>query len=184
MEGGVGWWKQITQALDQVEFLILVLTPAALQSAVMRQEWRYARQRGVSVYPIKGVPDSVLDYGSLPRWMSKTHFFDLEREWTTFVNYLKSPRSWAKVPFMAPDLREGFVERHAEFSELKTHLLDPSGTDPVAITTALQGGGGFGKTTLAIALCHDDDVVTAYDDGILWATMGEKPNLQHALTKL
>jgi WD40 repeat protein len=42
----------------------------------------------------------------------------------------------------------------------------------------------LGKTTLAAALCHHEDTVTAFDDGILWATLGEKPNLLVALTKL
>ena len=86
LEGGIGWWRQITEALDNVEFLILILTPAAVHSPVIRQEWRYARQRGVCVYPVKGVTDTELNYRSLPKWMGKVHFFDLDREWDTFVN--------------------------------------------------------------------------------------------------
>ena len=35
MEGGVGWWKQITEALDKVHFLMLVMTPAAMQSTIL-----------------------------------------------------------------------------------------------------------------------------------------------------
>jgi TIR domain len=27
LEGGVGWWKQLTEAIDSVEFLVLVMTP-------------------------------------------------------------------------------------------------------------------------------------------------------------
>ncbi len=46
-----------------------------------RREWRAARQRGVNVYPVKGVPDDQLDYQALPSWMRKAHFFDLGR-WT------------------------------------------------------------------------------------------------------
>ena len=46
---------------------------------------------------------------------------------------------------------------------------------PLAITTALRGADGYGKTTLAIALCHDERVQEAYDDGILWVTLGEAP---------
>src|SRR5262245_48069197 len=102
MEGGIGWWRQITEALDVVQFLVLVMTPAAMQSPVARKEWRYARQQGVCVYPVKGVPDGQLGYDELPKWMRKTHFFDLDREWETFVNYLKSPSQTARVPFMAP----------------------------------------------------------------------------------
>src|SRR5882762_2219058 len=81
IEGGVGWWNQIEQELDRAEFLILVMTPAAMRSENTRREWRSARQRGVCVYPVKGVPDAELDYASLPNWMRKAHFYDPEREW-------------------------------------------------------------------------------------------------------
>jgi len=154
LEGGIGWWQQITAALDAVEFLVLVMTPAATRSVVARKEWRYARQRGVCVYPVKGVPDHALDYSKLPQWMSRAHFFDLDREWDTFVNYLKSPCHAARVPFMAPDLPEAYVERPAVIEALLNQVLDSSRENPVAITTALRGAGGLGKTTLAAAICH------------------------------
>ena len=32
LEGGKDWWQQITEAIDHVEFLVLVMTPAALGS--------------------------------------------------------------------------------------------------------------------------------------------------------
>lgn len=184
LEGGVGWWRQIAEALDVVEFLVLVMTPAALASPIARREWQYARQRGVCVYPVKGVGDGELDYGALPTWMSKAHFFDLAHEWDTFVNYLKSPCHARRVPFMAPDLQETFVDRPAPTQQLLSQLLDPHRDNPVAITTALRGAGGLGKTTLATALCHLDDVLSAFDDGILWVTLGQSPNLLEALVKV
>ncbi len=63
LEGGKDWWLQITEALDTVEFMVLVMTPAAMDSETVRKEWRYARQQGVCVYPIKGKPE--LDFNSL-----------------------------------------------------------------------------------------------------------------------
>ncbi len=36
----------------------------------------------------------------------------------------------------------------------------------------------------AIALCHDEDVQAAFDDGILWVTLGEQPDVLGGLTKL
>ena len=36
-----------------------------MQSEMTRKEWRYARQFGVNVYPVKGCPDAELDYDSL-----------------------------------------------------------------------------------------------------------------------
>src|SRR5947209_9206714 len=46
MEGGKDWWQQITEALNHVEFMVLVMTPAALQSPIVRKEWRYTHQQG------------------------------------------------------------------------------------------------------------------------------------------
>jgi hypothetical protein len=60
LEGGRDWWLQIVEALDKVEFMVLVMTPKALESPIIRKEWRYARQKGVCVYPVKGVSDSKL----------------------------------------------------------------------------------------------------------------------------
>lgn len=183
MEGGVGWWKQITDALDRVQFLVIVMTPASLQSETTRKEWRYARQQGVCVCPVKGRPDEELDYGSVPNWMRKAHFYDLDKEWDTFVNYLKRPCQANRVPFMAPDLPAGFVQRRGPLGSLCSLVLDANRENAVPITTALHGPGGLGKTTIAAALCHEDDVITAFDDGILWVTLGQKPNLVGELTK-
>jgi hypothetical protein len=167
MEGGVGWWQQITNAIDAVEFMVLVMTPEAMNSETVRKEWRYAKQQGVCIYPVKSAPDAVLNFAAVPRWMSKVHFFDLDQEWDTFVHHLKSPRQVNRVPFMAPDLPDGFVERPDESSQLLGYLLDSNRQNPVAITSALHGAGGFGKSTLAAALCHHGDIITAFVDGIL-----------------
>jgi WD40 repeat protein len=67
----------------------------------------------------------------------------------------------------------GFVERR-QLNEV-VELLERSATagGPGAVTTALRGSGGFGKTTLAQALCMDERVQRAFPDGILWTTLGE-----------
>ena len=72
---------------------------------------------------------------------------------------------------------ESFIERPREFEQLIAQLVDPKHKNAIAITTALQGAGGYGKTTLAIALCHDDRVIDAFDDGILWVALGQHPNV-------
>ncbi|HEX7329902.1 MAG TPA: NB-ARC domain-containing protein [Pyrinomonadaceae bacterium] len=164
---------QITEALDRVEFMALVITPNALKSDTVRKEWRYARQQSVCVYPIKGTPD--LDIDSLPRWMREVHIYDLEHEWNTFVNDLNSRCQTPRVPFMAGDLPEGFVRRPFEFDQLLRLLVDERREEPIAITAALKGAGGFGKTILAKALCHDERIQDAFNDGILWVTLGENP---------
>ena len=69
--------------------------------------------------------------------------------------------------FQARDLPKGYVPRPKAFDEIKHQLLNRGGNQTTAITTALRGAGGFGKTTLALALCHDAEVQAAFPDGIL-----------------
>ena len=183
IEGGIGWWNQIEQQLDRAEFLLLVMTPAAMRSENTRREWRSARQRGVCVYPVKGAPDSDLDYASLPNWIGKAHFYDPDLEWHKLVAHLRRGCLVTRVPYMAPPLPASFVPRPRETNAL-IHLLQTRETnDPIAITTALRGAGGFGKTTLAAAICHDDRVLDSFDDGVLWVTLGQSPNLLNELVK-
>jgi WD40 repeat protein len=184
MEGGRDWWRQIAEALDTVRVLILVMTPGALTSRIVRKEWLYARSHGVRVYPVKAATNEQLGLGSLPKWLSRVHWYDLRHEWKKFLTHLRTPGRNPRVPFQAPDLPEGFVARPVEFGLLRSRLLTPGQSEPIAITTALEGSGGGGKTTLAAALCHDDDILDAFSDGILWIKFGQSPDLTAKLKDL
>jgi len=183
IEGGLGWWRQIEDALERVEFLILVVTPAVLTSQVTRKEWHQARQSGVCVFPVKG-PGFCFEDAALPSWLRRVHIYDLDVQWPTFLAHLRRGCQTTRVPFMAPPLPAVLVARPREFGRLRALVLDERTGDTVAITTTLAGAGGFGKTTLAAALCHDDGVVAAFEDGILWCTLGQTPNVQGELTRL
>jgi hypothetical protein len=74
---------------------------------------------------------------------------------------------------MVEDLPDDYVPRPQEFDALIEMLLDQQHEEPVAITAALRGAGGYGKTTMA--MCHNERVQQAFDDGILWVTLGENP---------
>ena len=152
------------------------MTPNALKSSAVKQEWRYARKRGKHIYLVI-FPGCELDIASQPRWMRTIHWYDLryDEQWTRLTNDLQTTREIPRVPFMADDLPESFVSRHAECETLVRLLRDPTTEEPLAITTALIGAGGFGKTTLAKAVCHDERIKEAFDDGILWVTLSEDP---------
>ena len=53
LDSGIDWWRQVESALQRVEHLGLVLTPAALNSPNVEREWRYARRQGVQVTPVE-----------------------------------------------------------------------------------------------------------------------------------
>jgi len=178
MQVGEAWWQQIVAALtgEHVECMVLVMTPAAMRSDMVRREWRLARQEGVCVLPVIASPD--IDFQSLPQWIHAVHFTDhsIDEEWRRFIRTLEGPCHEKRVPFMAEDLPEDFVPRLNEFKKLVSSLLDYEREDAIAITAALRGAGGYGKTTLARALCHDERILEAFYDGILWVTLGENPS--------
>ena len=173
LEAGRDWWLQITAALDEVEFMVLVMTEAAVTSSIVSKEWRYARQRGVCVYPVKA--SERLDFAALPRWMRDVHFYDLDLEWTKLLNDLQTRCTRPRVPFMPEDLPPEFVSRPAEYERLLAQLLDPRREEPIPATVAIRAAGGYGKTVLARAVCHDERIQNAFDDGVLWVTLGENP---------
>jgi hypothetical protein len=88
------------------------------------------------------------------------------------LNFI-SARPAPTVPFMACDLPADFVPRPDEFEQIVAHVLG-AGSGPVAISAALRGAGGFGKTTLATAVCHDQRVRGVFPEGVLWVTLGER----------
>ncbi len=72
------------------------------------------------------------------------------------------------------------IGRDDVFAQLKMRLCSES--LPNLALTALNGLPGVGKTTLSIALAHDDDIRAHFYDGILWAGLGPDPNLPQLLS--
>lgn len=70
---------------------------------------------------------------------------------------------------LLPDL---IVGREADLRNLKALL-----TAPDMARLVVQGWPGIGKTTLAALLAHDDDLRAHFTDGVLYATLGEEPNI-------
>jgi tetratricopeptide (TPR) repeat protein/transcriptional regulator with XRE-family HTH domain len=73
----------------------------------------------------------------------------------------------------------GLVGRDEVFSQLKERLR---GGRSVGLT-AINGLPGVGKTTLAAALAHDDDMSGHFHDGILWVGLGLQPNVLGLLSR-
>jgi len=84
------------------------------------------------------------------------------------------------VPFQAPNPPASFIDRPEITVGLK-ELLVPSAGRQALVVSAIQGLGGIGKTALASFIAHDPDVQLTFKDGILWATLGQEPDLQQWL---
>ncbi len=80
-------------------------------------------------------------------------------------------------------LPPNYIPRPELLAEVRERLL--AGTGGLALTSAIQvkqadvlhGMGGIGKSVLARALCDDPEVQAAFPHGILWATLGQTPDL-------
>jgi WD40 repeat protein len=185
MAGGENWWTQIQDAIRGSETMVLCMSHEALASPVVADEWRYARREGTRIIPVLAAD---VDFSNVPRWMAKLDWIDFregapERDtiWAKFIGQLNTPHQRRSIPFNVPSLPEHFVARPNIFAPLLAQLLDNDRLNPIAITTALQGSGGFGKTTIAMALCHDIRVRDYFDDGILWIEFGQTPDLLRLL---
>jgi hypothetical protein len=105
-----------------------------------------------------------------------------ENLWPSSSNTAPPPRRRSDhcVPIALPPtsvLRAELLE-HARTALLAEPNPQPL-TSAVAIAkpTALHGMGGIGKSVIARALCDDPAIQAAFPDGILWATIGQTPDL-------
>ncbi len=71
------------------------------------------------------------------------------------------------------------IGRDEMMQQLKLRLFDSKNV----VLTALNGIPGVGKTSLAVALAHDDEVRDHFRDGILWSGLGPQPNVLSLLSR-
>ena len=183
--------QQIRQAIESAPYLVVVVTPGALRSEWVEKEWRQARQNGVCICPFKPTFSSEVieaEYRELrakwPRWMQQINTWDFEGYWREFVNVLQSPCKATRTPLLARSLPPNFVKRPSESARIIDGLLDGGRGNPSGKVVVLYGSGGFGKTTLARSVGHDEDVLAAFDGGVLWATLGKEPSVIAELTAM
>ncbi|MEH2181249.1 NB-ARC domain-containing protein [Nostoc sp.] len=81
------------------------------------------------------------------------------------------------IPFQAPSLPANFVHRPQVTIEIKARLLANTSNAGALLISAIHGLGGIGKTTLVTALAHDEDIQKCFSGGVLWATLGQEPDI-------
>ncbi len=65
--------------------------------------------------------------------------------------------------------------------QIEALVAQLTGADPLALVLSVEGSGGVGKTTLALALAHDARVRAHFADGVLWVGLGTQNDVAGAL---
>ncbi|MBW4542288.1 MAG: hypothetical protein KME43_24595, partial [Myxacorys chilensis ATA2-1-KO14] len=96
---------------------------------------------------------------------------------TIHHQYASERRSFGK-PLQMPPLPDYFVERPEHQQCVKSLLLQNDPNAPATlVVSAIYGLGGIGKSVLAAWLAHDAEIRTRFCDGVLWATLGQEPDI-------
>lgn len=78
-----------------------------------------------------------------------------------------------------PPLPPLVIGREEALGEIKRRL--GIGSVETRAVTVLQGWPGVGKSTTVSLLAHDSEIARKFPDGILWASLGEKPDIAGAI---
>jgi WD40 repeat protein len=81
----------------------------------------------------------------------------------------------AAVPWVVPILEPETIARPELVDQVVALLTEPTtGTVGVTTTRGLHGAGGFGKTTVAVQVCHRPEVRRRFPGGLVWVTVGQE----------
>ena len=120
-----------------------------------------------------------------PLFFPKGQYEKVEQFLACLAEFIPDGRGIVDLPRpVPPTCLDGFVPRREELNEAKGKLLRGSHAATAARSVALVGPVGYGKTTLARALCADPEIKDAFGDGILWIDVGQNPDILRDLGSL
>ena len=162
---------EVSPSLGLARSMLVHLDAAAAIGPEIRNQIRLARQKGVCVYLAAADPASVNTNG-LPPGLQKAAVFSTETDWAGLVRALRKPCRAPRVPFVSLTLTPDFAGREAQ-TAYAVQLLLAHRERQISMVVALHGSSGMGTTSLAVRICQDERILDSFDDGILWATLGD-----------
>ncbi len=192
----------IAQQIDQAEIILLLISAAFIASdrydvemkrAIERHKNRQARVIPILLKPCDWESAPFAELEVLPKGGKPVTAGDIETALSTIAQEIRrvavelnpalaKPRKSVMkrgAPLPGVRLPENFVERPEALNAVKALLLEES--EKPLVVSAIAGLGGLGKSVLATALVLDPEVQERFEDGILWVTLGQKPDLQSLL---
>lgn len=157
--------NQIREALHRMEDFLGILEKNQTQKEAHQGIWRFTFK--------PWFPKEQFDI----EWEKKRPDKSKEQAASAKQKPAKTTKHKTSILSQLPPLPSYYVDRPKYSQNLKARLLEKSSDPRTLVVTAIHGLGSVGKSTLVTALVHDPEVQNHFNDGILWATLGQKPNL-------
>jgi WD40 repeat protein len=175
--------QEIRDAISESDRVLLVVGPSAIKSPYVRAEWEHALLFSKAVVPLLRIGESK----DIPSEVPKVHRVDFrsERNYEDALNELLRILATPIPPLSSltniPQLPPHFLVRREEIAAIANKVLIDL-KKPQIIThekqsTAVTGMGGLGKSVIAAAFARSREARTAFKDGIIWLSIGQKPDL-------
>jgi NB-ARC domain/Trypsin-like peptidase domain len=143
-----------------------------------------ALSRGMSGAPVRRLADDIVvgvvsaRYNSADGWLRDSVWVVRTEDLAPLLAGITDVALAAGVPGRlsshVPDLPRNFVSRANDVAALVGTVLSQS--EPVVV----HGMPGIGKTVLASAVAHDEQVRRSFPDGVFWVTFGREHNIMRS----
>lgn len=163
LQGGQQWHRELEEAIDRSQILLIVLSPEAVASDYVQSEYNYARDEGKVVIPLYYHPCKVpMDLRGI-QWIDFQPGYEqgiaaliraLHGEWDAASSSRLASRPHAEGPWNVPFLRNPFFTGRGPLLERLHEQLSSSQRAALNQSYALSGLGGIGKTQTAIEYAY------------------------------
>jgi tetratricopeptide (TPR) repeat protein len=159
LQGGQQWRRELEEAIDRSQVLLVVLSPEAAASDYVQSEYGYARDEGKVVIPLYYRPCKVpMDLRGI-QWIDFRQSYEqgiaallgaLRGEWEAASSSRPASKPRAEGPWNVPFARNPFFTGRGPLLERLHEQLSSSQRAALNQSQALTGLGGIGKTQAAI----------------------------------